>query len=293
MEDGRELFTLPNPGRRLGHPVFSPDGCLLAETYLYGKQAECHVWDLENRKVVLRVPVSVGTPITSFCPHSRTLAVSAPNGFLHVCDVASGKKLQILSPKDMQALSKQPRAINRLRFHPSGRCVAFFPQSDEFDRGPSTVDIFELKTRHVVQSFPHPQGTFDVAWAPDGRLLAVACGDFNVHVWDVGTGRLQALLRGHQAEVVATEFNHAGDLLASTSLDGTLRLWDPMSGKELLQTGSVKRFRFSQDDLRLAYHGGDNVGAWHVARPECRTFHEASAVHKGPWSVDFGLDGCL
>ena len=43
------------------------------------------------------------------------------------------------------------------------------------------------------------------------------------------------ILSGHSAVDYVT-FNHRGDLLATTGWDKTLRLWDPLTGKQLVRS---------------------------------------------------------
>ena len=91
-----------------------------------------------------------------------------------------------------------------------------------------------------------------MAWSPNGKQLAIACLDCCIYVWDVEKGQRQAALEGHTSRIISLVFNHAGDLLASASLDGVARLWGPNSGR-LVATypGNSFQIQFSQDDLHL------------------------------------------
>src|SRR4029450_2198261 len=52
------------------------------------------------------------------------------------------------------------------------------------------------------------QGGFveDVAFAPGGEELATAGANKTARLWDVGTGRLRAELRGHRGRVLSVAF---------------------------------------------------------------------------------------
>jgi WD40 repeat protein len=147
----------------------------------------------------------------------------------------------------------------------------------------------------------HPGLVRAVAWRPDGRLLAAACGDFNIHVWDVDRQRSVAVLEGHEAEPTEVAFHPDGHLLVSTGWDGTARLWDPLS-KKLLATGpggcaeGFPHYQFSADGRRLAFawDGASRLGLWEVAPArECRVFTAHGATGKGVWDVDLSADGRL
>jgi WD40 repeat protein len=133
----------------------------------------------------------------------------------------------------------------------------------------------------------------DIAWHPSGAFLAIACSDGKVHVWNVLADKLHVTLADHEDAVRRCAFNHTGDLLTSSTDDGTTRLWCPISGKELVRApGSFARF--SADDRFLAYAKGTEVGTWEVATGrECRTLYAVTQKAPGPQSVTFQPKGRL
>lgn len=73
-----------------------------------------------------------------------------------------------------------------------------------------------------------------VAFSRDGRLVAGGGVARQIHLWDVETGELVRDFRGHTDTVRAITFNPDGDgpYLASSSQDGTIRLWYGEKGNE-------------------------------------------------------------
>jgi WD40 repeat protein len=70
----------------------------------------------------------------------------------------------------------------------------------------------------------------DVAFSPDGRLLAVASSEATIQMYRVDDGSLLQTLRGHSNWVTSVAFSPDGALIASGSWDGTVRFWDSVTG---------------------------------------------------------------
>src|SRR5262249_21627282 len=132
------------------------------------------------------------------------------------------------------------------------------------------IRILDVATGDPVKTLPHPDEVHAPAWSPDGRLLAAACRDRKVYVCEAEDWQLQAVPGGHQGQVAALAFSPVGEWLASSSVDGTTRLWDPVSGTPLVSAPG-RLIRFDRDGGRLAFHKGDELGVWEVAAGrECR-----------------------
>jgi WD40 repeat protein len=78
-------------------------------------------------------------------------------------------------------------------------------------------------------------------------------------------------LRGHQGVVFSVQFAPAGDTLVSGSWDGTTRLWDPWTGRELTRfAGGFSRY--SRDGRRILTRAGPKLILMELAPGNvCRT----------------------
>lgn len=110
----------------------------------------------------------------------------------------------------------------------------------------------------------------EIAFSPDGQMLASASYDRTVWLWDLASGRVIWQLKGHMSRVNCVAFSPNGRLLASGSHDHTVRLWEVSSGREMGRlsghTFAVSCVAFSPDGRLLASGSGDyTVRLWNVA----------------------------
>ena len=105
--------------------------------------------------------------------------------------------------------------------------------------------IFSERTTNVLA------GTF----SPDDHWLALANSNHAIRLIDIRDGRDILQLPGHRRAITSFSFNADGSMLASSSDDGTVRLWRLPSGEaagELRHDGKVIRAVLSADGRRLA-----------------------------------------
>jgi WD40 repeat protein len=278
VADDQELALLQGPGHYAYFLHFSPDGRFLAAIYDQHVPG-LYVWDWRRRQTILRSHLF---GYVDFSPDSRQL-VLGEQGSIRFFDLMSGKEVKRIASKSH---------YHAFAFDPSGRRLAVICHA-----APRNVQIYDLDSWKVVTTLSHTEDLDHPSWSPDGHFLVATSPDRCLCVWDVRTGKQQAVLRGHESPPTSATFSHTGDLLASTGWDGTLRLWEPMTGRLLLTvpggSGALKPC-FSPDDRLLGCTTtASEVELWEVGTSAtCRVLH-APLTDGEIHSTAFSRDGLI
>ena len=218
---------------------FSPDEKLLAVSY---EDDLNYVWDIATRKpIVGPLPGSV----CAITPDGNEFVVAGLDATLNFYSLTAGELIHSFAV---------PEPLSGVSLQPGSHLIA------GFRHGSSLAHLMEYPGGKERFAFKHPNGVGSLALSADGKSLAVGCRDKKIYVWDTHTGASRAVLEGHENNVVAVGFNHAGTLLASASWDNTFRLWDTASWKQMLfADGMSYEMKFGPDDRTLGHlQRGDN-----------------------------------
>jgi serine/threonine protein kinase/WD40 repeat protein len=283
LADNRVVYRWPCEGSRCAGVAVSSDGryvIAFCQDQVRPDKQECRVWESGTGRTVLRRPVGSGE--YAFRPDGKVLALVEADGSVALCDLATGRDLPPLPAG---------RLPDRLRFHPSSQYLALLSCADH------SVEVWDPAAAKIILRLPGDRYGWltNMAWSPDGSLLAVSSYDTSVYVCTFPEGKRREVLHGHENTVMGIEFHPSGRLLASRSWDDTTRLWSFAPGGELVLPGE-KVLGFSRDGRRLITKRFQEMTEWELADPgDCVHYlPQGQGASRGlSWGIAFAPDGRL
>lgn len=259
--------------RDVNSTCFSPDGKVIATT-CRGDSA-IRLWDTTSGKEARSIPLAGDAFSIAFSPDGKTLAVGVLSGLGHdrirLFDPATGnerilsnrmdkvhevrfladgktlastsadKTFRLWQPAEgkvirVVALGRTPQAMS-----PDGSVVASRLEREPTRLGtgrPVREEIVELcdtsngKVRHQLK---HDAHVAQVAWSPDGALVAVGTYSGPLYLWDAVTGKLRQ--RWPAPTAFSMAFSPDGKTLATGDDDCTVKLLQVANGRLIRQLG--------------------------------------------------------
>jgi WD40 repeat protein len=249
-ETGQERSTLHGHRGGITALAYGPGGAWLASA---GADGFIRVWDVRTRDERLAIK-HVECRDIAFSPDGRFLASAHDGGDVVLWDAVSGRKLA--------GLKGHAGAVSSVAFSTDGKVLASAGK-DKTVRA-WNLDARKLSPRMTLKSDLGCIGP--VVGSPDGRTLAVAEVAYDspgtIALWDVRERRVRATLEGHERGVASLAYSPDGNVLASSSADLTIRLWNAKTGKplgELATTEVASQLAFSPDGSLLASVTEDKV----------------------------------
>ncbi len=276
--------------------AFSPNGERLA---VLGLRNAAKIW----RVATEGAPVSLEHPIRALAAtwlDSRRVVTVAADDQLRTWDAVGGQLLETVSlegrVRDRWAERFSPDAkyfVPLLPGRPSGvwkvadgkrafdlgtnasRAIAFSSNSRWLAVSSAAgLQIWDANTgKPVAAPIKGAGDATAITLNSEATRVAVATGDFSVHILEYPSGRVVARSLKHAGVVRDLAFTPDGHILATASQDKSLRLWDAATGEPLAPPlehgGWVLRVDVRPDGFGFATAGNDHMARlWEVPRME-------------------------
>jgi len=274
---------------------FSPDSQLLAAGDQHGTIL---VWRIETGSLQCLCQEHVGAVQSlTFSADGSVLVTGSEDGTVRIWELQQGQCLQVLPdhPGGVSAVAVSEEVgllavgtqvgLIRLWRWPGGQVFRDLQGHDGkisalafWDQGATLLScddqiIYQWQIETDQRSTIAPPAAEYITFAPQTGLMAGSDG-LNVQLRSLTPDPSFLTLLGHTDWIAALSFNPTGDRLASSSRDGTIRLWETIAG-QCLQTllassHCIESLAFSPNDRYLASGSNDQqVAVWDLEAGHC------------------------
>jgi len=228
-----------------------------------------------------KAPVAPPVAALAYHPSGRVLAAGG-RGTVYFFDVATGDlqdKWEGLHPR-----------ITALAFSQDGKQLAIassaMGETHEVRLYEVNRDMDMLRSLDGVVLGTHADVIHDLAFSPDGKILASCSYDRLVKLWDTTAKKELRVLKDHSDSVYGIAFRSDSQLLASVAADRAVKVWDIATGRRLYTLGEstdwVYAVAWSPDGRHLAAAGVDkSIRVWQASADGGRVVHSVFA-HEAP-----------
>jgi hypothetical protein len=223
--------------------AFSSDGTRLVSGDMYETSL---IWDLSNGQQRRRLP---GAGDVAFVPHSGIVAL------------AHGDTIDLRDSDTGRSVRRVGFGVDEISVHSS---IAF-SRDGQFLAASNNgwMSVWDTATwREIFRARADKHCVSNMAFSPDGKMLASGGWDRVILLWEVATGKQRQAFVGAKGGIVGLCFSLVGRVIFSGDTDATLLMWDTVGQS---QDRLVKdRLRTPEDLKQLGadFASEDTAKAW-------------------------------
>lgn len=208
---GHPIIADSNAGQLVEIQRFAAAQPLMSHMLRFGSNGTLYVLNNDDWR----------TPYRALSPDGSTLVLvereASESTVIRVCDLAT---------RTTRRAWMSNETTREVVFTPDGALMLV-------NEGRGKITLYDASNFRQIDQWDVREGakweiTEELLLSPDGALAAFALGHdggYEVRVWSVGSGQQRAILPGHSDELIDLAFSGDGSLLATYSMDGTVRLW--------------------------------------------------------------------
>lgn len=315
-DTGRFLFLLRGHTNTVWKLVFSDDGKVLASG---GADMTIRLWNVQTGQQLLLIATGYTGSRFSFCfsPDGKTLVSGNQDGIIHLWNTRTGRMRStfkghtdtvislalskngntlasssldntirlwnVRSAQQFLKITKHTENVYRLVFSPNGMILASASR-DKTIRFWDPTNGKQVSYNYIGHWGP----VTTLVFSHDGNTLASVGGDWDekVYLWDANTGKHQSTLQGHNSDGEVLAFSKDDKTLACGYEDGTILLWNAVTGRFLFTliehqnsessnlNTSIAALEFSPNGKILASASTEKTVLWDVESGVSLHIHE-------------------
>lgn len=260
--------------------TLSPDGTKLVSMNFDRSINLCDIASGQGRLLIPHSPSAGNLNRFLFSSDSNRLAGIYSDGFIGLWDANTGKE-QHLSER-IQFFKKNRMLIRDIHLLEREFGIAFSPDNQILASASSdnSVQLWDTTTGNIRHSLTgHTARVESLCFSSNGQTLVSGSFDGTLRLWNAATGELEKtftnrLLAKQQTSkpiaVTTVALNPDGDRVASGSQDGTIVMWDVVTGERIGtfigHVDAISDIFFSPDGRKIVSTSKDgSVRLWDIA----------------------------
>ena len=230
-----------------------------------------------------------------FSPDGVLAATASEDGKARLWNAANGKLLS--------EMVGHRSGVSHVEFSPNGHMLVTAARDGD-------ARLWRIEDRTLTRLIGilrgHNDRVYHAAFSPDGMRVVTVSGDHSARIWQVPDGRrgedpliqsAEVVLRGHRNWVYHAQFDPSGELVVTTSEDGTARVWSVFGGKTVRQharhQAQVVELALDRDDRHLVSVARDGRPYITDLKTAAGAWLDAASGTSGTTALDVSDDAAL
>lgn len=242
----------------------------------------------------------------AFSSDGRYIATGSTDASLKIIDI---EKVRGSAARGVQKREEKPviltmydheAEVTDVAFHPNGLVLA----SCSVDQSIKLFDLSTCRGKHAFVSFSDNYAFRSIAFHPSGEYLAAGSDGNEVRLYNANSSKGYLLADGagrdngqHEAGITQVCYSAEGGLIGSSSLDGSVKIWDGGSGKCVRTINRAHGGKeatgvaFSRNARYILSTGNDSrVCLWDTGSGKLLNTYEGASLDGQPSQAVFSFD---